>query len=127
MTTQDRAAVPWTRWLLRVTITAEALLAFAQPILIGAFLQGDYGALAQHRTNATLVGLAAMAMAVAAVLHWRPGRGAVWPVWAALAVVAAVVVQIILGYSRVLAVHIPLGVLIVATDLRLLFWVWRSR
>jgi hypothetical protein len=124
MTTLNQAA-PWARWLLRVTVTVEALLALGQPILIGAFLQGHYGALGLHQTNATLTGAAAGVMAVAAIVYWRPGRGRPWPAWLCLVIVAAVVVQIILGYSRVLAIHIPLGVLIVTADLLLAVWVWR--
>jgi hypothetical protein len=122
---QANRTVPWTQWLLRATVTIEAVLAIAQPIFIGAFLQGHYDALTWHKTNATLVAAAAFAMAVAAVLHWRPGRGPGWVVWACVAVVAAIVVQIVLGYSRTLAIHIPLGVLVVTASVLLLVWSWR--
>jgi hypothetical protein len=127
MTTQHQVyrAAPWAHWLFRVVITVEALLALGQPILIGSFLQGNYGALGLHQANATLTGIAAFVMAVTAVVYWRPGRGRAWPAWLCLGVAAAIVGQIILGYSRVLAVHIPLGVLIIAADLLLVVWVWR--
>jgi hypothetical protein len=108
-----------------MVITVEALLALGQPILIGSFLQGNYRALALHQTNASLTGIAAFVMAMTSVLYWRPGRGRAWPVWLCLGVAAAVVTQIILGYSRILAIHIPLGVLIIAADLLLVVWAWR--
>src|SRR5947209_7841105 len=96
MTTLNQAnrTVPWTHWLLRAAVTVEAALAVAQPIFIGAFLQGHYDALAWHQANATFVGFGAFAMAVAAVLHWRPGCGPGWVVWACVGVAAGVVVQI---------------------------------
>jgi uncharacterized membrane protein len=78
-----------------------------------------------HKENATFTGAAAMVMLLAAVVQWRPGRGPAWPAFASLAVVAAVVVQIVMGYARNLAVHVPLGVLIVTSDVLLLVWVWK--
>lgn len=111
--------------MFRTTVTTEALLAFVQPVLIGGFLQGHYGSLQLHKENATFTGVAAMVMLLAAVLQWRPGRGPAWPVFASLTVVAAIVVQIIMGYARTLAVHVPLGVLIITGDVLLLAWVWK--
>ncbi len=127
MTTLKQAnrTVSRTQWLLRVTVTVEAILAIAQPIFIGAFLQGNYNALTWHKTNATLLGVAAFAMTAAAVLDWRPGRGPGWVALACVAVVVAIVVQIVFGYSRTLAVHIPLGVLVVTASVLLLVWSWR--
>jgi hypothetical protein len=122
---QASRTVPWTHWLLRATVTVEAVLAVAQPIFIGAFLQGHYDALAWHKANATIVAAAAFAMAVAALLHWRPGRGPGWVAWACVLVVAAIVAQIVFGYSRTLAIHIPLGVLVVTASVLLLVWSWR--
>ena len=117
--------IPWARWVFRTTVTIEALLAFAQPVLIGGFLQGRYASLELHKENATFTGVTAMVMLLAAVVQWRPGRGPAWPVIASLAIVAAIVVQIIVGYARTLAVHVPLGVLIVAGDVLLLVWAWK--
>jgi hypothetical protein len=122
---QASRTVPWTHWLLRAAVTLEAVLAIAQPIFIGAFLQGNYDALAWHQANATIVGFVSFAMAVAAILHWRPGGGPVWVVWACVVLAVAVVVQIAVGYARSLAVHIPLGVLVVVASALLLVWSWR--
>jgi hypothetical protein len=129
MTTLNQAnrTVPWTHWLLRAAVTVEAVLAVAQPIFIGAFLQGNYDALAWHKANATFVGVAAFAMVVAAVLRWRPGRGPGWVPLACVVIAAAIVVQIVFGYSRTLAIHIPLGVLVVTASVLLLVWSWRAQ
>jgi hypothetical protein len=127
MTINTSSARParWTRRLFRVAASCEALLAFGQAILIGGFLQGHYPLLEVHKANATLTGAAAMLTTVAAVLQWRPGRGPAWPIFACLVVVAAIVLQIILGYARTLAIHIPLGVSIITGDVLLVVWAWR--
>jgi hypothetical protein len=70
------SSVRWARWLLRVAVTCEALLAVGQAILMGGFLQGHYPLLAAHQVNATFTGIAAMPMTAAAVLQWRPRRWA---------------------------------------------------
>jgi hypothetical protein len=125
MLNQATRTVPWTHWLLRAAVTIEAVLAIAQPIFIGTFLQGHYDALASHQANATIVAVAAFAMVVAAGLHWRLGRGPVRVVVACVVNLAAIVVQVASGYARALAIHIPLGVLIVAASMLLLVWAWR--
>jgi hypothetical protein len=43
-----------------------------------------------------------------------------------LAIVAAIAAQIALGFARLLIVHVPLGVAIVAVSIRLLAWAWQS-
>jgi hypothetical protein len=127
MTTKTSSGRParWPQWLFRAAVSCEALLAFAQAILIGRFLQGHYPLLAAHRTNAIFTAVVAILMTIAAVLQWRPGGGSIRPVFACLVVVAAIVVETMLGFARVLAVHIPLGVAIIAADVQLLVWAWR--
>jgi hypothetical protein len=81
--------------------------------------------LALHKINGILVGVISVVQIVAAVLAWRvglaPGRVATAVVLLALAVVA----EIIGGFSRTLALHVPLGVAIVGLTGWLLVWVWR--
>jgi hypothetical protein len=126
MTTKTSSARParWPRWLFRVAVSCEALLALAQAILIGGFLQGHYPLLAAHRANAIFTAVVAILMTIAAVQQWRLGGGPIRPVFACLVVVAAIVVETILGFARVLSVHVPLGVVIIAADVQLLVWAW---
>lgn len=51
---------------------------------------------------------------VAAVLVWRPGRGPGLLVPASVALFLLIVVQIFAGFSTRLAVHVPLGVALLA-------------
>jgi hypothetical protein len=110
-----------------VIVTIEAVLAFDQAVFAGQFISGDYGALNSHAANAGFTGAVLIVEAIAAVLLWRPGRGPSWPIWAALGLVVAATVQTALGYGRVLAVHVPLGVSIIVLDVLMLVWCWRYR
>jgi hypothetical protein len=113
--------------LMRIVVTVHALAVFAQPVLAGQFLDGNVEMVKVHAGVAGLVELVGLVQIPIAVLLWRPGRGPLWP--AGLSVVLFVVegVQVGLGYSRMLAVHVPLGVTIVGIMLLLLVWVWRPR
>lgn len=117
--------VTWTRAVFKAVVTCEALLAFMQPILIGGFLQGHYPLLALHRYDASLVLLAALLMTIAAIPQWRVTGGPAWPIFASAGLFAVIVVQVILGRTRILAVHVPLGVSIITADVLLLIWAWR--
>jgi hypothetical protein len=122
----DARVTLWTLWLFRIAVTLTALLTFTQAVLAGGFLAGHFGMLAMHRDNSTIAVIAALVMAVAGVLMWRPGRGPWWPALASLGLLVVEVVQTFMGYSRVLSIHIPLGVLTVAAFPLLLVWVWRA-
>jgi hypothetical protein len=118
-------AAPWARWVFRVTASVEVLLALGQPVLAGGFLSGHYPMLAMHQANASATGITAIVMTAAGVLLWRPGRGPGWPALASAALFGLEALQIVLGYGKVLAVHIPLGVSIIAGLVLLVVWAWR--
>lgn len=116
---------PWTLALFRAVVTCEAALALGQAVLAGSFLSGHYQALDLHALNATATGLTAVAQIVAALLLWRLGGGPSWPFLAGIALFGAEAGQIAMGYARVLAVHVPLGVAIIACTFLMLVWAWR--
>jgi hypothetical protein len=122
-----RTGPAWPAWVFRIVVTAQAVLAFNQAVFAGRFINGDYGAVATHSTGAGVMELVLMVEMVAAVLLWRPGRGPGWPILAALSLFLLVGVQIALGFSRALAVHVPLGVTIIVLDTLMLVWAWRYR
>ncbi|MDT0465693.1 hypothetical protein [Streptomyces gibsoniae] len=117
---------PWTLVVFRAVVTCEAALALGQAVLAGSFLSGHYGALDLHALNATATGLTAVAQIVAALLLWRPGGGPSWPLLAGIALFGAEAGQIAMGYARVLAVHVPLGVAIIACTFLMFGWAWRA-
>ncbi|MFF5290637.1 hypothetical protein [Paractinoplanes globisporus] len=117
----------WTRWPLRITASVAALLLFDQAVYAGQFLAGTFPALHTHRENATFAGIAVLVAGAAAALVRWPGRGPVWPLFAFLGLFGLIAAQIALGFLRILALHIPLGVLIILGGLLLAAWSWRYR
>ncbi|MER7182384.1 hypothetical protein ABT404_23340 [Streptomyces hyaluromycini] len=115
----------WALMLFRTVVTCEAVLALGQAVLAGSFLSGHYAALDLHALNATATGLTAVAQTAAALLLWRPGGGPGWPALASAALFGAEAGQIAMGYGRVLAVHVPLGVAIIACTVLMLVRAWR--
>jgi hypothetical protein len=100
----------WPLITLRVTAGLTALLALTQPFLAGGFLQGYYPLLDAHMMAAMILATAVLLSVIAAVLAWRisglPNSSAIQYGILLLCCVA----QISLGFSRVLLIHIPLGV-----------------
>jgi hypothetical protein len=91
----------------------SAVLLFDQAVFAGQFLGGSFGALPTHRTNATVAGISVLITAAAGlVMRLRGGPG--WPAVACLGLFALIALQILLGFQRMLTVHIPLGVAIIA-------------
>ncbi|RAG82946.1 hypothetical protein DN069_24635 [Streptacidiphilus pinicola] len=95
---------------LRVTAALVALLAVAQPILAGGFLQGFYPLLNAHMVAAMILATAVLLSVVAGLLVWRVGGGPSSFAVGYLVLLVLCVAQISLGFSRVLILHIPLGV-----------------
>ncbi|AYF97382.1 hypothetical protein [Protaetiibacter intestinalis] len=131
MTDNDRSSartaqgVRWPRWVFRVTSTASAVMLFDQAIFAGQFLDGTYGSLHQHRENATYAGISVLISAVAAVLVRWPGGGPWWPILASLGIFGMIAAQIALGFARLVAIHVPLGVATIGIAILLAVWAWR--
>lgn len=119
-----RTVQPWARWLFRVAVTVETAAALAQAVFAGGFLSGHYDLLELHKTNATVTGVAAVVMILVAVLVWRPAGGPWWPALVSAGLFGVEALQIVLGYGRTLAVHIPLGVAIITALVLLSVWAW---
>lgn len=117
----------WAVWTLRCLVLLVTVLVLAQPVLAGLFVTGDVGMLELHGITASfLVALVAF-QTIAAILVWRPGRGPAWPILASGAAFVVVELQAGLGYARVVAAHIPLGVLLFGLSVALLIAVWSPR
>ncbi len=122
-----RTVPGWVVALMRAAVTLWATLVFVQPVLAGQFLDGNEELVEVHGMNANVVLVAALAMLVAAVLLWRPGRGAAWPAGASALLVMVSLAQALLGDAGLLAVHVPLGVLLFGSAVGMLSWVWSRR
>jgi heme A synthase len=114
-------------WPFRVTMTVAAVLLFDQAIFAGRMLSGSFPALHTHRENATYAGIAVLVAAVCAIpIRWR-GGGPLWPALAGFGLFLLIGLQILLGFTRVLIVHVPLGVSIIMLGVLLTIWAWRYR
>lgn len=112
--------------VLRVLAVLHTAAAIGQPMLAGVYLGGNVDAMAVHELNAHIVtGLGFFQLVAAIVFVWR-GRGRFWPLWASLAIVMAVQVQVGLGFEGEVAVHVPLGVSVIALQLLLTVWLFRA-
>jgi hypothetical protein len=133
MTTVDeiaRVATPFSanRWpwlVLRVVTVLTTLSAFIQAVLAGGVVSGRIEALPLHSANGLLLTVGTLVLLVALVLAWRPGGGSAWLLLAGLVLSCATVVQLGLGFSRTLAIHVPLGTSVIIAQVMLLVWVWQ--
>jgi hypothetical protein len=124
-TAQPGKGSGWVYWPFRVMISAAGVLLFNQAVFAGQFLSGTFGAVHTHRENATVAGIVVLAAALAAVpIRW-PGRGPSWPIFACLGLFGLIALQMMLGFARVLTVHVPLGVAIIVLAVLLVSWAWR--
>ncbi|EXG79124.1 hypothetical protein [Cryptosporangium arvum] len=115
-----------TLWLFRLSLTVHAVCVLAQPILAGLYLDGSYDALGAHSLNGSILPATGMVVGAAALAFWIAG-GAGWPLLAYATLWLAEGFQIGVGYARVLAIHLPLGVTIVVLTVWLTVWVWLPR
>jgi hypothetical protein len=111
---------------LRVLAVLHSLSAIAQPMFAGMYLDGDVDALSIHELNGSIVSGLGLAQLVAAVVYVWGGHGRRWPMWASLGLVLAEQVQSGLGYESVVAIHVPLGVSVIAMQILLTVWLFRD-
>ncbi|MDH2390854.1 hypothetical protein QCN29_19060 [Streptomyces sp. HNM0663] len=117
----------WPLIVMRCLVTAFLLLTLVQPVLAGMFITGDVDLLALHEVNSHTLTFLSWLMVVSAVLLWRPGRGPWWPMPVTVLIAFLVQTQSGFGYSRSLALHIPLGVALTAGATALVFWSFTPR
>lgn len=95
---------------LRIAIALQTLTIFLQAVSAGLLLTSSYGE-TLHSVGARVMYGASMLYLLAAVLAWKPGGGALRPVWHATGFLVLASVQVALGIAHVPSVHLPLGVL----------------
>ena len=96
---------------LRVVAVLHALSFIVQPVLAGLFLSGQDTAVDMHATNGMIVVTLCLVMTILAFPVWRRGLlpRAAFTTSAALLVVE--VIQMMVGFTHIMWLHIPLGVL----------------
>lgn len=111
--------------MLRVIVALHTGFVVLQPLLAGLYLTGNVDVLTWHGTiNGHIIQLFGIIQLLVAICFVTIGRGRLVPLIASVLIVLAEGGQIPMGYARVLGIHIPLGVSIVAGQVLLTFWVF---
>ncbi|MFI7062200.1 hypothetical protein ACIBL3_14545 [Kribbella sp. NPDC050124] len=111
---------------LRLVAATHAIAICLQPILAGVYLNGSGGAIRIHEPLGLAVSSIAVIQLLIATLWWRTGGRFAAPL-VSLLVLTGESVQIGMGYSRDLALHIPLGITLVGTVVAFAFWTRRQQ
>jgi hypothetical protein len=109
--------------LWRVTLLLLTAAVASQPVTMGLYLSGRYPMIGLHGTLGSALAAIALLVAALSVLYAVAG-GRVWVVPVSVALFLAIGFQIGAGYERNLALHLPLGVGVVAGTLLLTAWSW---
>lgn len=116
----------WSALTYRVLIAVVAVMLFNQAILAGQFMSGTFEALEFHRLGASAAGAVSLLAAIAAGVARFKKRYPLWPALTTLLLFVAIQVQEFAGEQRMLAIHIPLGVLVIMLSAWLTVWAWRE-
>lgn len=109
-------------WVLRLLMAVHVLIALAQAVFAGTFLDGDPTALRLHQLTGTSVIIAiSVLQVVVGVLCWRRHQHSPWLALGSAGLFVAEVAQIGLGFTDKLVLHVPLGASILAAAVTLLF------
>ncbi|TDU91051.1 hypothetical protein EV138_4652 [Kribbella voronezhensis] len=112
-------------WVLRLVLLLHTGLVVTQPIMAGYYLSGDADAMDVHSPIGSTLWMISMVQLVPALLYWRPGGGRLWPAGLTFLLFFAEFLQMIVGHSQNLAIHVPLGTAIVLTVVALTIWSFR--
>ena len=111
---------------LRVVAGVHAVAICLQPLFAGIYLNGSNDGIKLHEPLGLTVTLIGLIQLLVATIWWRSGGKPIAPL-VSLLILVGEVVQVAMGYSRQLAIHIPLGVALVGTTVAFALWVNRQR
>lgn len=109
-------------WVLRLLMAVHVLIALAQAVSAGIILEGEGSALRLHQlTGTSVITTVSVLQVVVAVLCWRRHQHSAWLALGSAGLFAAEMAQIGLGFTDQIALHVPLGAIILAAAVTLLF------
>jgi hypothetical protein len=109
-TVTTKRIVPAALWGLRLAGVLFPLAVLAQAVFAGLFVTGDIALLDMHQVNAFVVLAAAVLWIIAAVVLSRAADASRGLIVLGVAALVVTLAQIAVGSSRILWLHIPLGV-----------------
>ncbi|WP_155981394.1 hypothetical protein [Nocardia sp. BMG111209] len=113
MTTAERAGSRIWPSLLRALTVVVALDGFAQAVFAGRLLAGSYDGLDSHMLNGIVLAAGILTETIAFAAAWRFGSGTPRPVLIGLGLIALTAIQMTTGFRSIVAVHVPVGVLLI--------------
>ncbi|MET8338577.1 hypothetical protein ABZV14_35680 [Streptosporangium canum] len=124
-TAQGRPVSAGLLYGLRILVTAQAVALVVAASFAGQAVQGGEDLAETHVMVGMVVHLIALLQIVAAVLVWRPGRGAGWPALASLGL-------LLIGMGQhfsweMLGTHVPSGLALFGLTVAVLIWAWSPR
>jgi hypothetical protein len=122
-----RVSPRWPIALVRVLAVITLLQVLTQAALAGGFITGRLGYLNVHSINGSLLMMTVMALGAATILLIRPGRGPWWPLAFTVALWWLCAMQVGFGFARLVGMHIPLGVAIMALISGFTWWSFAYR
>ncbi|MEV4244630.1 hypothetical protein AB0J63_14590 [Streptosporangium canum] len=124
-TAQGRPVSAGLLYGLRILVTAQAVALVVAASFAGQAVQGGEDLAETHVMVGMVVHLIALLQIVAAVLVWRPGRGAGWPALASLGLLLVGMGQ---HFSwEMLGTHVPSGLALFGLTVAVLIWAWSPR
>jgi hypothetical protein len=109
---------------LKFTLLVQVALLAAQTISAGLLLSGHAMFVAIHEWGGRLAVLSAAALFLLVLRSRAQGQATDALIWISASLAIAEVLEIALGYRRILSIHVPLGVAIVVFAGRLINWAW---
>jgi|SRR5689334_17221615 len=115
----------WLR-VLRVVAVVHAVAVCVQPIAIGIYLNGSTTGLKIHEPVGTGLAFVALGQLIVAIVYWRRGGRLLAP-GIALLIMSLEIAQIVMGYTKQLTVHVPLGVALIGSAIGFAAWICRRK
>ena len=110
--------------VLRVVALTHAVAICLQPLLAGAYLNGSGAAMRIHEPIGLGIVFLGLSQLLVATIWWRAGgRGRAVALTAAMLI--GEVIQVSMGYTRNLVLHIPLGITLVGAAVAFAVWTCR--
>jgi len=108
---------------LRLVAVTHAIAICLQPVLAGIYLNGSGAALRIHEPIGLGVTIAGLVQLLIAIIYWRAGGRRLAPM-VTLLITVGEGIQVAMGYSRQLSLHIPLGIALVAAAVAFTCWTY---
>ncbi|WP_328526284.1 hypothetical protein [Kribbella sp. NBC_00359] len=111
---------------LRLVACVHAVAICLQPVFAGIYLNGSGAAMRMHEPTGLALTFTGLFQLLIATIWWRSGGRLLAPL-ATLLIALGEGFEVAMGYTRQLAIHIPLGIALVGGAVAFVVWTTRQR